>query len=283
MTQQKQPGNFSRFIKAFSAGFSQPDPVVVFQGLSEHSRITVRDSGDLRTLYLGEGAHESETSISLTNPLSPIFEYPGMMLMGLAVSPYNSEITMIGLGGGFIPRLFQEFMPERSLTVAEVDPLVREVAETYFFFKPGGNVEVAISDGYEHVSSMPPDCADQIWLDAFNGNYIPEHMTTDGFLELCRSRLKQGGMLVQNLHRTRMDCYRKQLDRTTRIFGGIPLVFAGKKSANAVLISSRQDDEPWTPPGAKEVVRLAREFGPVGPYSLANESLKRVNHPEMVL
>ncbi|MDR1035482.1 MAG: fused MFS/spermidine synthase [Deltaproteobacteria bacterium] len=283
MTDQKPPGAFSRIVNALSSGLSPPEPVIVFQGDSEHSRITVKDCGDLRTLYMGEGARESETSISLSNPLSAIFEYPGMMLLSLAVSPFNSEITMLGLGGGFIPRLFQAYLPQRKLTVAEVDPLVCEVASTYFSFSPGGNVTVEVADGAEHLISMPPDGTDQIWLDAFNGNYIPPHMATDGFLELCRSRLRPGGLLVQNLHQNRMDCYRAQLRRTMEIFGGPPLAFAGKRSANSVLISSRQDDEPWTPPGAKAVTRLAREFGPVGPYNLANESLKRVNNPEWAL
>ncbi|MDR1082186.1 MAG: fused MFS/spermidine synthase [Deltaproteobacteria bacterium] len=283
MTETKPPGAFNRFMNVLSSGFAPPEPVTVFRGESEFSRITVKDCGDLRTLYMGEDARESETSISLTNPLAAVFEYPGMMFLSLAISPLNSDITMLGLGGGFIPRLFQAYMPQRRLTVAEVDPLVFEVASTYFFFSPGGNVSVEIADGLEHVSSMPPGGADQIWLDAFNGNYIPAHMATDGFMELCRSRLRPGGLLVQNLHQTRMDCYRTQLRRTMEIFGGVPLVFAGRKSANAVVMSSRQDDVPWTPPGVKSVVRLAREFGPVGPYNLANESQKRVASPELVL
>jgi spermidine synthase len=203
-----------------------------------------------------------------------------MMLLSLAVSPFNSDITLIGLGGGFIPRLFQECLPQRRLTVAEVDPLVAEVASTYFFFTPGGNVTLAIADGLEHVASMLPDAADQIWLDAFTGNYIPPHMATDGFIELCRSRLKPGGMLVQNLHQTKMECYRMQLRRTMKIFGGDPLVLSGRKSANAVVMSARSDGEAWIPPGTKKTAALAREFGIMaGPYNLTLECMKRVANP----
>ncbi|MDR1040630.1 MAG: fused MFS/spermidine synthase [Deltaproteobacteria bacterium] len=280
MSEPKSPGAFSRIVKAFSQGFSCPNPVTVFQAESEYSRVRVVDRDGVRTLYMGESLQESETSISLSNPLAAIFEYPGMMFMALAISPLNSEITMLGLGGGFIPRLFQEYLPEKRLAVAEVDPLVAEVATTYFFFEPGGNVEIVLRDGMDHVRDMPPDGADQIWLDAFNGSYIPSHMATDDFMELCLSRLKPGGLLVQNLHQTRMESYRAQLRRTVKIFGGTPLIFAGRKSANAVVMSSRQDDEPWIPPAAREVSRLARNFGQVGPYNMANEALKRVSNPD---
>ncbi|MDR3153694.1 MAG: fused MFS/spermidine synthase [Deltaproteobacteria bacterium] len=281
MTDESRPGPFSRIVQAFSQGLSPPAPLTVFEGDSPFTRITVKDCGNVRTLYMGKEAQESETSISLSDPSAAIFEYPGMMLLSLAVSPLNSDVTLIGLGGGFIPGLFQRFLPDRRLTVAEVDPLVAEIAETYFFFRPGGNVQVRIADGADHVESMPPGGADQIWLDAFTGDYIPPHMATDGFLELCLSRLKPGGLLVQNLHQTRLEPYRLQLRRTVKIFGGAPLVFAGRKSANSVVISSRHDGAAWVPPGAKAVTRMAKDFGPrVGPYDLSLESLKRVSEPD---
>jgi spermidine synthase len=288
MTDAKRPGAFSRIVSSLSAGLAPDETVTVFEGDSDFCHIAVRDRGGLRTLYMGERGgergDEPETSISIAAPTTPVFEYPGMMLTSLAISPLNRQITLIGLGGGFIPRLFQEFLPDRRLTVVEVDPMVAEIAGVYFFFTPGGNVEVAIADGLDHLASMPPDGADQIWLDAFNGNYIPPHMATDEFLETCRSRLKPGGLLLQNVHQTRMDSYRKQLRRTIKVFGGVPLVLAGRRSANAVFFSSRQDGEPWMPPGAKQIAALAKEFGPqVGPYDLSAEAFKRVSNPDWVL
>jgi spermidine synthase len=207
-----------------------------------------------------------------------------MMLLALALTPVNTDIAMIGLGGGFIPRLFQEFLPDARLSVAEVDPLVAEVASTYFSFTPGGNVTLSIKDGMDHLISIPPEGVDQIWLDAFTGNYIPPHMATDGFMELCHSRLRQGGMLVQNLHQTRMECYRSQLRRTIKFFGGTPLVFAGKKSANAVVMTARTEEGGWIPPNPRAVTNMAREFGPkVGPYNLLTEAMKRVANPTLDL
>jgi spermidine synthase len=279
MSDAKRPGAFSRLVQAITEPFAGPVARTVFEADSEHGHVTVKDLEGVRTLYLGVSG-ESETSISLEDPTAAIFEYPGMMLLSLAISPLNSEVTMLGLGGGFLPRLFQAFLPKTRLTVSEVDPLVAEVARTYFFFSPGGNVTLKIGDGYGHVEAMAPDSADQIWLDAFNGDYIPPHLATDGFMELCLSRLKPGGLLVQNLHQTRLERYRMQLRRTMKIFGGTPLVFSGRKSANAVVMSMRRDDLPWVPPGTRRITLLAREFGPaVGPYDLASESLKRVNDP----
>ncbi|MDR2200393.1 MAG: fused MFS/spermidine synthase [Deltaproteobacteria bacterium] len=278
----KTAGVIRGLLNSIRAGFPRAGPEIIFEGDSEHNHITVLEHGDVRTMCFGPLAEESETSISLSNPLAPIFEYPGLMFMALVTGGRNREILMLGLGGGFIPRLFQEFLPEHNLTVVEIDPLVGEIASTYFYFQPGKNVELIYADGEEYLASLTPGRFDQIWLDAFNGNYIPPNLATDDFLQLCRNALPANGVLAQNLHQTRLASFRQQIRRTARFFGAVPLIFNGTRCANSVSLSYNIPET--YNPTVKELVNLVKNFQTsVGPYNLLEEAKKKEKNPGFYL
>jgi spermidine synthase len=262
-------------VKTIASHLRSPEPVTLFEGDSEYAHITVRDNGDVRTLYFGPLAMEAETSISLSQPDAPIFEYPGMMFLSLALSPRNANILMLGLGGGYIPRLFQEYLPNHNLTVVEIDPLVAEIASTYFFFAPGANVRLIVEDGYKHILESPRSAYDQIWLDAFSGNYIPSHLATEEFLEICRLHVEPEGLLVQNLHVTRLYDFGRQLRRTVNVFGARPLLYEGTRCGNAIAISL---NSPAGVPALADwqIKEAALKFGAkIGPYNLLEELRKK--------
>ncbi|MDR1050549.1 MAG: fused MFS/spermidine synthase [Deltaproteobacteria bacterium] len=256
---------------------------VLYQGDSRLHHITVSEEGGTRTLYLGTGSREAETSISVEDPDDSVFEYPGLMFLGLALTPKNKNILMLGLGGGFIPNLFQKFLPDHNLTVVEVDPVVAELAGTYFGFKPGGNVKLEICDGLEYVARSPDGHWDQIWLDAFNGNYIPEHLATREFLALVKLKLQEEGLAMQNLHQTAWASYNDQLINTTDLFGRMPLLFLGARCANTVAASLNSED--LEPPSDVESVREAvRAYRlAIGPYDLLEEAGKLGKRPSHLL
>ncbi|MDR2353852.1 MAG: fused MFS/spermidine synthase [Deltaproteobacteria bacterium] len=259
-----------------SLGSNKPQNLI-FEAYTPYSHIMVQDNGDLRTLYFGNEDMEAETSISLSNPLSPIFEYPGMMLLALTMSMQNYHILMLGLGGGFIPRLFQEFLPDHILTVVEVDPVVAQVAEDFFFFKPGKNVELVIADGLEYIASSPIGAFDQIWLDAFNGNYIPLHLTTKDFLEICRLHLHQDGLLIQNLHENRKKDFWEQFNLTSDLFSRVPLIFRGTRTANMIAINFNSNSLHFSYPSDKMVFQNIKKMGTfIGQYNLLEEYQKKV-------
>jgi spermidine synthase len=185
-------------------------------------------------------------------------------------------VALIGLGGGFIPALFQAHLPGHEMTVVEVDILVAELARTYFGFTPGGNVRLATADGRDFLAGLPEGGLDHIWLDAFSGDYVPSRLSGLEFLSLCRSRLAPGGLLAQNLHQTQPRLFQNQLKTTEAAFGSF-LALDGQRCGNAIVISRRPGEGPdgagpglpWKP---GELVRAAKKFGPrVGPYDLAAE------------
>ncbi len=266
-----RPKLWTKFLELMKPD-CEDDPV--FEGDSQFHHIIIRDVGNRRTMYFGEHGEEAETSIDLANPLEPVFEYPGMMLTALALQPEGRRVALIGLGGGFIPALFQAHLPGHELTVVEVDLLVVELAQTYFGFDPVDNVRLVVDDGRDFLAGLPEGGLDQIWLDAFSGNYVPTRLSGLEFLSLCRSRLAPGGLLVQNLHQSQPRVFQDQLKTTEAAFGPF-LAFDGQRCGNAIVVSRRPDDDPhpaWKP---GELVTAAKQFGPrVGPYDLVEEMRK---------
>ncbi|MDR1546789.1 MAG: fused MFS/spermidine synthase [Deltaproteobacteria bacterium] len=267
------------FLRRLAANSAEPE--ILFEGDSALHHVTVVERDGRRTLFLGPNAREAETSVSLTDPEAAVFEYPGMMLLSLAVGPKNRRILMLGLGGGFIPGLFQKRLPEHALTVVEVDPLVAELAENFFGFAPGGNVELVIADGLEHIAALPDESYDQIWLDAFDGAYIPPHLATTAFLELARTKLVEGGLLTQNLHQTAWRLYSDQLTDAKAVFGHEPLIFNGTRCGNSVAMSLNSVDDELPRTGA-ELAEAVKAFKTeVGPYNLLVEARKLAKKNEL--
>ncbi|MDR2367332.1 MAG: fused MFS/spermidine synthase [Deltaproteobacteria bacterium] len=276
---KKKLSGLSQIWRGFANTFSKNDSKVIYEGDSNFHHVTITEKEGIRTLHLGPGGQESETSISIANPEAPIFEYPGIFFLGLSLTPRNKNILMLGLGGGYIPNLFKKYLKNHHLTVIEIDPLIAELASTYFGFEPSDNVTLIISDGLEYVARAKNGHYDQIWLDAFNGNYIPAHMCDSDFLAMVKLKLAEGGLAIQNLHQTAWMHFRAQLEHTTKVFDQTPLLFAGVRSANTIAMSLNSDDADW-PPKAPEIASRIKAFQPkVGPYSLIDEARKQVKGP----
>lgn len=256
-------------------------PEILYEGDSEFHHVVISEHAGVRTMHLGPGGAEAETSMSISDPEAPVFEYPGMMLLALALGP-NKRILMLGLGGGFVPGLFQRRLPAHRLTVVEVDPLVAELAGIWFGFNPGGNVSLVIEDGLAHLSACPDESFDQIWLDAFGGEYIPPHLADAGFLRLCLRKIVPGGLLVQNLHQT-SGRYFGQLRQTMEVFGAQPLLLGGIRSANTVAMSMREGGPEVLSCDSRTLLMAVKGFGgKIGPYDLVDE-LRKVFHEPMLL
>lgn len=268
---------YSRFMAKILEVFKsddQSDQEVIFEGDSSHHHIIIRDEDGRRTLYFGDNGDEAETSVDFRQPGKAVFEYPGMMLAALPLHPNGRKIVMLGLGGGYLPGLFQRYLPNYQLTVVEVDPLVAELAQTYFGFSTGSNVQLVIDDGRDYLEGREGGALDQIWLDAFSGNYVPPQLSGLEFLNLCRDRLAPGGLLVQNLHQSRPMAFQRQLKTTEAAFGAC-LVLSGRRCGNAIVIS-RSAGGPSGPVWKKTALEeAAKNFGRrIGPYDLVEEIRK---------
>jgi spermidine synthase len=174
---------------------------VIHEEASLYRNILVRQLGSERCLlFTVRRSDRNQSCIDLDDPDRLVFPYARMMLAGLLVNPEPKRILMVGLGGGSLPRTFTALFPEAKQDIVEIDEAVVRVAEEYFLFEPTERMEVHVRDARVFVKRAlaAGETWDYVMLDAFTGDYIPEHLMTREFLEEVRGVLAPGGVLVAN-------------------------------------------------------------------------------------
>jgi spermidine synthase len=123
-----------------------------------------------------------------------------MMLGSLFLNPEPGTVLIIGLGGGTLPRALEQILPRVRIDVVEIDPAVVRVARRYFDFRANERVRVIEADGRVYVKRAIRENKryDLIMLDAFDHEYIPEHLLTQEFLREVKTLLTPGGVLAAN-------------------------------------------------------------------------------------
>jgi spermidine synthase len=145
-------------------------------------------------------AISNQACIDLTNKQRLVFEYTQSIMAGLAFNQAPKRILIIGLGGGSLPKAFAEILPDTEVVSVEIDPAVAKLAKSYFDYQESDKIQTKIVDGRVFVKRALKNNQrfDWIILDAFNGDYIPEHLLTVEFLNETKSLLSQGGLLSAN-------------------------------------------------------------------------------------
>ena len=142
-----------------------------------------------------------QSCLDLANPRHFALNYTRMMLGGaLFTADPPRRILIIGLGGGTLPMALAEMLPEARIDVVEIDPAVTRAAKRFFNFRDGPRMRVFEQDGRTFIKRAGRDGEryDVVMLDAFDHEYIPEHLLTREFLEEVRVLLGPRGVLVAN-------------------------------------------------------------------------------------
>lgn len=239
----------------------------LYEGDSIYHHITIREDGGERCMIFGRQRDLRQTCIDLAKPDASVFEYSAMMFAGFLFRPDAKKVCLIGLGGGYIPTVFRMHLPKVRLQTVEVDPHVDKLARKYFAFAVPANQALAIDDGRQFLKKSR-ERYDQIWLDAFNSDYIPAHMTTKEFLQLAKSRLNDGGIVIQNLFCDNK-LYDAQIATFQTVFAKV-FVFEGQRSGSCIIVAS---DRPACEP-AELRKQAEKRGGKIGRIDLLAESGK---------
>ena len=184
-----------------AAAPAQAVPETLHTERSLYRNILVTQDDGLRCLTFRRfaGGHR-QTCTRLSNPNELVFPYAKMMLGALTLNPNPKHILIIGLGGGTLPTQLRALVPGATIDIAELDEAVFKVAKTYFNFKPDAQLGVTIEDGRVFVrKALKKDTRyDLIMLDAFEDDYIPEHLLTREFLAEVKGLLTEHGVLAAN-------------------------------------------------------------------------------------
>lgn len=176
---------------------------IVYNKKSLYRNIMVSDEGDqfCMTFRMQSGAvHALQSCMYKADHDRLVFDYSKATLAALLVVPKPKRVLVLGMGGGSIPRVYRKLFPETPIDVVEIDEAVVQVAAQWFDFKAGGKLKVHVKDGRQFVkqAGVFGQSWDIVLLDAFNGDYIPEHMMSKEFLEECQRILAPNGVLVAN-------------------------------------------------------------------------------------
>jgi spermidine synthase len=184
------------FCSAFAASAE-----LVHSERSLYQNILVVEQNDQRCLqFTVRHDPRNQTCIYLSDRRRMVFAYTQMMLAALLLDPEPKRILMIGLGGGTIPSALAELLPDAAIDVVEIDPAVVAVAKRFFSYAPSAHTRLFVQDArvFGKRAALGGNKYDLVLLDAYNGDYIPEHLMTREYLEETRSLLAPGGVLAAN-------------------------------------------------------------------------------------
>jgi len=179
---------------------------MIYEAESAYNYIQVLEFNGTRYLRLneGQGVH------SVYNPDE--LDFHGTWEQFLAApflnsAPYSigdfQSIAVIGLAAGTSARQASVVFGGIPIDGYELDPKIVEVGREYFGMTMP-NLNVIEQDGrwgLEHSRRL----YSLIEIDAYRPPYIPPHLTTLEFFQLCRAHLTDDGVLAMNVGRTPED------------------------------------------------------------------------------
>ena len=142
-----------------------------------------------------------QSCFNVSAPEQLVFSYTKLVLAGFTqIKQPPARILIIGLGGGTLPMTLETLYPEALIDSVEIDPAVIQVAKDWFNYVPSEKQKVHAQDGRVFVKrqGLRGIKYDVIILDAFNGDYIPEHMMTEEYFQELKSVMSDDALLMAN-------------------------------------------------------------------------------------
>jgi len=176
----------------------------------------------------------------LDRPVELVFPYAKMTLSSLLVQDNPQRILIVGLGGGTLPDTYSRLFPDTEIIISEIDDAVFRVARDYFGFEETDKITVDVGDARVYIkrAGLRGEKFDLVILDAFNGEYIPEHLMTVEFLQEVKRLLPEDGMVVANTFSTSR-LFAAESNTYREVFGEIFNIRL-PNTGNRVIVASMQ-------------------------------------------
>lgn len=204
---------FGAFLFLFIGLFS-----VVTAGLEIHQRrislVQVRSAyGALRVAEIGQGDNAIRSLVHgtirhgahFTHPAQrhiPSTYYTDTSGVGRAVLAKRAQgpvrMGVVGLGAG---GLADWLRTGDSGVFYEIDPLVEQLARTWFWGLPEAKaqLEVVLGDARRRLAEQPPQRFDLLVMDAFSSDAVPTHLLTRECFDVYRRHLAPHGLLLVHI------------------------------------------------------------------------------------
>ncbi|XP_039985558.1 eEF1A lysine and N-terminal methyltransferase [Xiphias gladius] len=178
----------------------------------------------------------------------------GLAMLGVGKPDTNDvpvSVLLVGLGGGGLPQFLRDFVPDVTVEVVELDPVVLEVAKEWFGFRPDDRLTVTLGDGLERISALEKEggCLfDVIMFDVDNKDSAvgmscpPAAFVETSILQKVCGLLTPRGIFILNLVCRDSVLRKSVLQRVSSVF---PSILSRKieGEVNEVLLCSRGENE----------------------------------------
>lgn len=194
-----------------------------------------------------------------------------MMFASLLMIEPPKSVLIIGLGGGTMSNTIHHLYPDAIIDNVEIDPAVVKVARKYFDFIENDKISTIEADGRIFIkrAALRKQSYDWIILDAFNGDYIPEHLLTKEFLEETKALLSENGVVAANTFSSSA-LYDYESATYYDVFGDYYQVQTQRRSNRIILATkSGQVDSELITKRAEAVDASLKDYG-IDIYELIN-------------
>lgn len=227
---------FGAVVSALAIGANAQAQKLVHSERSMYREVLVYESKAERCMCFTKDCRIGRQScMDVKRPDRIVMNYPQMMLGALFLQPEPRSVLVIGLGGGTIPRALTQLIPHATIDVVEIDPAVVRVAKDYFGFVESSKVRSFAQDGRVFVKRALREQRkyDLVMLDAFDHEYIPEHLLTREFIQETRRLLSSNGVLVANTFSSS-----RLYDHESATYAAVFPTFFNLKRDNRIIIAS---------------------------------------------
>jgi len=193
---------------ANGAGVIKADEELVFEKESAYNYIQVLRWGPGVRLKLNEGYGVQSVYNPTGDLAGGIWDY-FLIAPVFNPAPYDESqvqsLCLIGLAAGTVSKSFTRAYGPIPIDGVELDPAIIDVGRRYFAMHEP-NLRAIAQDGRAFLAGLPLNRRyDVIALDAYRPPYVPFHLATREFFQLCRDHLSERGVVAVNAARVQDD------------------------------------------------------------------------------
>lgn len=149
------------------------------------------------------------------------------------------NILILGLGGGSLVKLLNQYFPQAKITGIEIDPIMVKLGRQYLDLASAKNLKIVIEDANVFLQKrLNDELFNLIFVDMYLGDRVPEFLENEIFLRNLKNLLTKNGIVVFNrlYYKNHIFTHRFFLDKLAKIFDDLN----SKKIISNILIFARR-------------------------------------------
>lgn len=197
----------------------------------------VKRDGQQLTLQFSPASIQSQ--LCLDEPHRLQLGYTRTLLGLLLFVPQPRTITMIGLGGGSLPKYCYSTLPDANIAVVEINADVIALRNTFMVPPDNERFAVYCDDGAAYVAEKS-GTEDVIVVDGFDVGGQAPTLCTEMFYQHCYQALAPNGVMAVNLSENSKQ-HSTFIHRIRRVFSDAVIVVNAEDCTNKVVFAIKKN------------------------------------------